>query len=142
MAKGYSARKGFSGGAGMMQQQAQMQYARHYAERILCSDPDTELRTLATELADDKYTLSKVYTKFQKIETEEDRLVELIPRTLSELKNAILSCNLADARERLRTATESGGDIAPILAEIARLNVLKGCFAHVLGDRIITPGHP
>ena len=25
MAKGYSARKGFSGGAGMMQQQAQMQ---------------------------------------------------------------------------------------------------------------------
>lgn len=122
------------------QQQAQMQYARHYAERILCSDPDTELRTLATELADDKYTLSKVYTKFQKIETEEDRLVELIPRTLSELKNAILSCNLADARERLRTATETGGDIAPILAEIARLNVLKGSFAHVLGDRIITPG--
>ena len=125
-----------------MQQQAQMQYARHYAERILCSDPDSEIRALATELADDRYTLSKVHTKFQKIETEEERLTELIPRSLSELKNAILTCNIDDARERLRLASQNGDDIAPILAEIAQLNVIKNSFAHVLGDRIITPGHP
>lgn len=124
------------------QQQAQMQYARHYAERILCSDPDSEIRALATELADDRYTLSKVHTKFQKIETEEERLTELIPRSLSELKNAILTCNIDDARERLRLASQNGDDIAPILAEIAQLNVIKNSFAHVLGDRIITPGHP
>ena len=32
MAKGYSARKGFSGGAGMMQQQAQMQQKLLYVD--------------------------------------------------------------------------------------------------------------
>lgn len=124
------------------QQQAQMYFARHYAERILCSDPDSDVRTLATDLADDKYTLSKVYTKFRKIETEEERLFDLVPRSLYELKNAILSCKIVDARQRLRSTAESGGDIAPILTEIAELNTLKGKFAHFLGERIITPGRP
>ncbi len=120
--------------------EAQTAYARHYAEKILCSDPDSELRVLATEMADDKYVLSKVHTKFQKVETEEERLNDLVPRALSELKNAILNCKIAEIKHNLQLAAAEGQDPTPYLTELTELTALKGSFAHILGDRIITPG--
>lgn len=116
---------------------------RSYLERLLCSDPDDDIRQLATALCDDKYTLSKVHTKYTKVETERERLTELVPRAIYELKNAILTCRITDVQQRLKDASESTVDEATmrnILTELMELNKIKGEFAHYLGERIITPG--
>lgn len=114
-------------------------YTRIYLERLLCSDPDDAVRSLATELADDKYVLSKVHTKYSKIETEEDKLEELVPRTVYELKNAILTCNIAALQAKLSKAVEHGEDEGEIIKQLMEYTQLKGRFATYLGERIITP---
>lgn len=114
-------------------------YMRYYLERILCSDPDDGVRGLATELADDKYVLSKVHTKYSKIETEEDKLKDMVPRAVYELKNATLTCNIAAAQAALRDACDRGDDPQRYINELMELNALKCSFASYLGERIITP---
>lgn len=116
------------------------QYARHYCERILCSDSDDAVRMLATQLASDRHQLPR--SQAERIEPEESRLRELVPRAVYELKNATLLCNISDVQARLRDASANGGDVAPIIAELMELNRLKTEFGKYLGERIITPNKP
>ena len=48
--------------------QWQQEYAQTYIERILCSDADSQIRGLALELVPEKYVLSKMHTKYARIE--------------------------------------------------------------------------
>jgi DNA primase len=116
-------------------------YARHYIERILCSDSDDGIRRLTTELVSDKYTLSKVHTKYAKIETEEDRLQDLVPRAVFELKNAILTCDITETQQLIQQVAATGDKerLSSLIQELIDLNNLKGDFARYLGERIITP---
>jgi DNA primase len=116
-------------------------YARHYIERILCSDSDDGIRRLTTELVSDKYTLSKVHTKYAKVETEEDRLQDLVPRAVFELKNAILTCDITETQQLIQQVAAAGDTerLSALIQELIDLNNLKGDFARYLGERIITP---
>jgi DNA primase len=116
-------------------------YARHYIERILCSDSDDGIRRLTTELVSDKYTLSKVHTKYAKVETEEDRLQDLVPRAVFELKNAILTCDITETQQLIQQVAAAGDTerLSSLIQELIDLNNLKGDFARYLGERIITP---
>ena len=67
---------------------------------ILRPTPDTQISLLAVDLVSDKYQLSKVHTKYQKVETESDRLWELIPRAIYELKNAILEQTIKQIQKK------------------------------------------
>lgn len=113
--------------------------AKQFLVMRLISHPDNEVRHLATILSDDKYVLSKVHTKYGKVETEEDRLISLVPRSVYELKNAILNCTINDVQARLRQQTSDGTETAKVLEELMELNRLKADFAKYLGDRTITP---
>ena len=59
--------------------------------RYFLAHPDEEISRLAVDLVSEKYQLSKIHTKFQTIESEEEKLADLIPRALFELKDAITS---------------------------------------------------
>ena len=61
-------------------------FESNFLERYFTTYPDTQISLLAVDLVSDKYQLSKVHTKYQKVETESDRLWELIPRAIYELK--------------------------------------------------------
>lgn len=116
--------------------------ARHFLEKLLCSDSDDAVRRIATDLSDDKYVLSKVHTKYTKIETEQDRLAELVPRAVYELKNAILTCKINSLQQRLKMSAQNGEDevvVMQMINELMELNKVKSEFARYLGDRIITP---
>ena len=65
-------------------------FETNFLERYFTTHPDSSISMLAVDLVSEKYQLSKVHTKFQKVELEADRLWELIPRAIYELKNAIL----------------------------------------------------
>lgn len=121
--------------------QEKFNYARNFIVKLLISDANDVVRHLATELSDDKYELSKVHTKYRHIETEDERLVELVPRSVFELKNAILYCRIKDITRQIADA-QSNKDfniVHSLMTELIELNRLKGEFAKYLGERIITP---
>lgn len=118
-------------------------YTVCYIEKILASSPDDELRRLTTDLVSEKYHLSKVHTKYTKIETEEDRLDVLVERAVYELKDAILECQTRDLRDEIRRACQSPtpdpAEVSRLMARNIELTQLRSQFAKYLGERIIAP---
>lgn len=110
-----------------------------YLARILCSSPDDVARNLATEMAVEKHILSKVHTKFAKIDTERDLLAELLPRTLNELKDAILWTQILDKKAEIATCGEDYERAIALMKEIRTLDLARAELAKLLGDRVIAP---
>lgn len=110
--------------------------------RRLTSSPDDDLRKMVTEMASSKHKLSKVHSKYSHVESEKERLNELLPRAIYALKNAMLQYEIRGKREQLRQLSKRQGDInevTQLLAEIASLDDLRRAFAQKLGDRVVLP---
>ena len=114
-------------------------YCMMYIEKTLVSSPDDKIRQITTNLVSEKYVLSKVHTKYSKIETEQERLNELVPRAIYELKDAILQCQLRDVRDKIQATANNHEEQTRLIAHLMELQQLKGEFAKYLGERIIAP---
>lgn len=114
---------------------------RLYFEKDLLSHPDDEIRRLVTDLVSDRYQLSKVHSKFTKIETEEERLIELVPRAVFELKDAILRQQIEQLNQQISEASTTGDTAAipDLMTQLIEKMKIRSEFARYLGDRIITP---
>lgn len=113
-----------------------------YLVKNLISSPEDVLRHITTDLVSEKYVLSKVHTKYAKIETEQDKLDELVPRAIYEWKDAILECQLRDIRRRIKEIGTKNGyadELMSLMTKTMELQQLKGEFAKVLGERIVAP---
>ena len=112
-----------------------------HLERYFLSHPDPEISKTAVDMVSEKYQLSKIHTKFQKVETEEERLAELVPRALFELKNAIVCMNIKKLRDEIKKAgkEKDTARITELMSEITALNGVKAALAKQLGERIISP---
>lgn len=111
-----------------------------YAQKRLLSDPDNDIRNAATDLVSERYTLSKIHTKFAHVETEQEQLPTLVPRAIYELKSAILS-EYIDSLNRKLAATDINDTAAyrAILQEIVDYQAIQKDFAKSMGERIILP---
>lgn len=126
--------------------QWQQEYAQTYIERILCSDADSQIRGLALELVPEKYVLSKMHTKYARIETDMERLEDLVPRAIFALKDAVLTCRDRALRELLRCVVEDGSmpdneksdKMFDLLAQRQQITLLRSELAKYLGDRIFS----
>lgn len=109
--------------------------------RYFLAHPDEEISRLAVDLVSEKYQLSKIHTKFQTIESEEEKLADLIPRALFELKDAITSLNIKHIREEIKkTAKEKNPErTTQLMSELNGLYSLKAALAKQLGERIVSP---
>lgn len=109
--------------------------------RYFLAHPDKEISRLAVDLVSEKYQLSKIHTKFQTIESEEEKLADLIPRALFELKDAITSLNIKHIREEIKkTAKEKNPErTTQLMSELNGLYALKAALAKQLGERIVSP---
>ncbi len=112
-------------------------FTDEYIEKLLLSSPDDEIRRLTTDLVSEKYTLSKVHTKYTKIETERDRLIELVPRAIYALLDAILKASIDDIEKQLHEETDPSV-ITGLLQEYMEKQNIHQQFAKVLGERTIT----
>lgn len=103
--------------------------------RYFLAHPDEEISRLAVDLVSEKYQLSKIHTKFQTIESEEEKLADLIPRALFELKDAITSLNIKHIREEIKkTAKEKNPErTTQLMSELNGLYALKAALAKQLG---------
>ncbi len=118
-------------------------YAALYLEKTLTSHSDNTIRNLTLELVSDKHVLSKVHTKYAKIETDEDRLDDLVPRTIYEYKDAILECRIRKLHDEIKAAYRSAdadnATIMRLMETHVELQRLRGEFAKYLGERTINP---
>ena len=129
--------------ADSMYQEGMDNFAMLYIEKSLSSHPDSAIRNLTLELVADKHVLSKVHTKYAHIETDEERLGELVPRAIFEYKDAILECRIRRLHDDLKRVASSPGadpqEIRALMEAHVRLQRLRGEFAKYLGERIINP---
>ncbi|MCP9612199.1 DNA primase [Coprobacter tertius] len=112
-----------------------------HLERYFLTHPDENISKLAVDMISEKYQLSKIHTKFQKIDTEEDRLADLVPRALYELKNAIVCQNIKQINDELKKAgkTKDLEKVNSLMSELSTLYEVKAALAKQLGERIVNP---
>ncbi|MDE7426510.1 MAG: DNA primase [Muribaculaceae bacterium] len=121
--------------------EAMNKFDARYLFSVLSSGPDDELRKMCTDMVADRYQLSKIHTKFTKVETESERLVDLLPRAVYELKYHILNLEMEDLGKRISQEGKAGDfeAIKPLLQELMERQKLKAEFARYLGERILQP---
>lgn len=115
------------------------EFAATYISRLMCSSPDDVVRNLATDLVVDRHILSKVHTKYAKVDTEQDLLGELVPRALHELKDAILWTRLTDVRRRMAACAADYDSAIALMREIQEIESARSELAKLIGDRVIAP---
>lgn len=115
------------------------EYAGSYLSKLMCSSPDDLVRNIATDLVVERHILSKVHTKYAKVDTEQDLLGELVPRALHELKDAILWTRLSDARKRLAACAADYDSAIALMREIQEIEAARSELAKLIGDRVIAP---
>ncbi|MCM1356162.1 MAG: DNA primase [Staphylococcus sp.] len=115
------------------------EFSESYLARLMCSSPDDGVRNLATDLVVERHILSKVHTKYAKIDTELDLLGELVPRAINELKDAILCTQLNEARSRLAACGSDYESAIALMREIQEIESSRSELAKLIGDRVIAP---
>ncbi len=117
---------------------ADLEYCCNYIAAVLTSHEDDSIRTLACRLIAEPYTLSRYHSKSGHVLTEQERLIDLIPRALNELRAYLLEEEIALLTQQLKT--ESNPDSQrDLMLRLSRLQTLRKRFAEYNGDRIVAP---
>jgi DNA primase len=116
---------------------AQINNPGFVSESYFLNNPNPDISKLALNLATDKYTLCK--SQYEQLEKEADRLLELVPRAIYELKNRIILDRIKQKILELKEANdkENATLMDKLMLEISDLNHIKSQLAKTLGERII-----
>ena len=109
------------------------------AERYFIAHSDPEISSIATELASDRYQLSKFHSKTQKIVTDEERLFELVPTLMINFKNAIVAAELKHIMYALQDPSNEDDDekCAALMQRYKEMKEIQSLMAKRLGDRVV-----
>lgn len=114
-----------------------------YLARALASSPDDTVRGIASELANEKHHLSKIHTKFSSVETERDRLKDLVPMAYWNLQEAIIELRIRELRKQIQqecvAQPRNDARVLELMAKHAEYNEMKKELARYLGERIVVP---
>lgn len=93
-------------------------FSQLYLEKIFISHPDDDVRRAASELVVERHKLSKIYFRQgTRIETEIDRLDDLVPRALVALKYYMGRCKFHELTRRIsQVQSVPGYDMAEIFS--------------------------
>ncbi len=108
-------------------------------ERHFLYHPDAAISQLTADLVTEKYQLSKVHSKIKKVESDSERLIDLVPRIIFEFKNSLILDLVRQKLIELKTASELKNNmrIDEIMHEMAELEGVKKELSKTLGERII-----
>ena len=111
------------------------------AERHFMNHPDSAVSMLAFELTSDKYPLSKYHSKTQKIRTDEERLIELVPHLISDFKLAIVEEELKQILLKLRNpdTLSQPEEYMAVMQHYKEMKEIESSLARQRGDRVVTP---
>lgn len=121
-------------------------FAELYLQRQLLSCSSDEVRRTATALVTSRHSLSKIHTKYSHVSTERERLPELVPLAVYNLKCALIECEIARINKEIAriysTAPSDSDTLRSLMQRNLELNALKKEFAKYLGERILSPHRP
>jgi DNA primase len=122
----------------------QIDYAKQFFRSRLLSHPDDTIRRVTTDLIVDRYQLSKIYFKNNtKVESEEDRLDELVPRALLELKYDIARCYFNDLSLQIQQMQQQPDydldAILELMSQQRRWQQFSSDIATRIGERVYEP---
>lgn len=108
------------------------------AERFFINHPEVEVSKLAADLISEKYILSKIHSKFHKLETETDRLAQLAPRFVFEYKLAVIMDKRKEKLMEMKTAAETRNEklMLQLMNEIEAIDNFKNMLSKEL-DRVL-----
>jgi len=108
-------------------------------ERHFRNHRDPAISMLAADLSSEPYELSKYHARFQKLETDADKLDEIIPRVLEDLKNAIINNEVQKLEDALKKAQRDKNDAETnrLFHELYQLQDTKSNLGKRLGERIV-----
>ena len=109
------------------------------AEHYFGTHPDPDISRYAAALMEERYTLSKYHTKAQRIATDEERLMELVPHVMTDFKFAIVEEELKHTQQALLNP-ENLHDEARylnIMRHYKELSEVQRLIARRLGDRVL-----
>jgi DNA primase len=111
------------------------------AEQYFKNHPDPQISRFAADISTDKYIESKVHSKYKKVESESEKLLELIPYVVLNYKDAILKSRMEEINRQIKAAQEKG-ELEQLEQLIKQLTELwqksKKEIALHLRERIIT----
>ncbi len=108
-------------------------------ERFFLYHSNSQISQLTADLVTEKYTLSKVHSKIKKVETDIDRLFELVPRVIFEFKNSLILDEVRQKLIELKAASDAKNNtrVDEIMREMAEKDEIKKQLSKNLGERII-----
>ncbi len=111
------------------------------AEKYFLGHPNPDISRISAELINNRYQLSKMYSKTQKVVTDEERLYELTERLIIDFKNAIIKEELKHINFLLQDplVANDPDKCTDIQKRSMSLQKVYKYIAKKLGDRIILP---
>lgn len=120
------------------------------AEKFFKFHQDPQVSSLAVELIADKYQLSRIFSRqnisenvVQEIgqQSDADRLTEIVPQLLLELKYTIINMRIDKMTEMMKQAQENDDWelLRELLSSQPALLDIKNQISRQLGNRVITP---
>ena len=109
------------------------------SERFFVAHPDPKISTIATELASDRYQLSKYHSKPQKLVTDEERLYEMVPMLMINFKNAIVAEELKHIMYALQdpSIANDNAQCDAVMQRYKEMKEIQNLMAKRLGDRVV-----
>jgi len=109
------------------------------ADHFFLYHRNAQISILAADLISEKYTLSRIHSKIKKIESDLDRLIELVPRVVFEFKNSLILDIIKQKLLLMKVANDNKDNalLNEIMQEMSQLEVIKKQLSKKLGERII-----
>ena len=107
--------------------------------RYFENHPDLRIAELATSLAHEPETLSKIHEKSIPVKPEEERLMELVPHIIADYKLAVIDHEVHTLMQQLCSpeVLASKGESAKLLQRYQELKQVQGELGRVRGDRVM-----
>ncbi len=128
-----------------------MDEADFVPERYFLRHARNEFSMVAAELVTDRYELSRIYRNdddsqtsslnfIRKVEKEEDTLLELVPKLITELKYRILRDKLSQTAQDIKQAEKNGrnDELLRLMKDYSEMRQVEKELAKALGERIIS----
>ena len=126
----------------MRRQELLRQFSTNFSIDFLINHEENFIRDIANLLVAERHTLSSIYSAGGKSAVlEEDKLSELVPRALSELRSEILNRKVVELERKVVEAINEKDEEKQqrLMGELSKVLYMRSCIAENLGDRIIAP---
>ncbi|KAA6337739.1 DNA primase [termite gut metagenome] len=111
------------------------------AERYFMTHPNPDISKLTTELANDRYQLSKYHFKGQKLLTDEERLSKIVPTNMGNFKDTIIKEELKHIMHTLQNPeiADDPEKYNAVMQRYKEMKEVRDIISKRLGDRVIPP---